>query len=97
MKLYGSIKDTLCHENTVEKEAFKTKSSEDMLFNEREILKLHHPRLVNMLYAFQDPYRCYLVLDLALGETWHTSSDSSPVGFSRKTKPFSTLDSCLKL
>ena len=50
------------------KEAFKTKSSEDMLFNEREILeKLHHPRLVNMLYAFQDPYRCYLVLDLALG------------------------------
>ena len=98
-KLYGADSKTHYAMKTLwKKEAFKTKSSEDMLFNEREILeKLHHPRLVNMLYAFQDPYRCYLVLDLALGEIWHTSSDSSPVGFSRKTKPFSTLDSCLKL
>ena len=68
-KLYGADSKTHYAMKTLwKKEAFKTKSSEDMLFNEREILeKLHHPRLVNMLYAFQDPYRCYLVLDLALG------------------------------
>ena len=68
-KLYGADSMTRYAMKTLwKKEAFKTKSSEDMLFNEREILeKLHHPRLVNMLYAFQDPYRCYLVLDLALG------------------------------
>ena len=61
-KLYGSDADQHYAMKTLwKKEAFKSKSSEEMLFNERAILeKLRHPRLVNMLYAFQDPYRCYL-------------------------------------
>ena len=84
-KLYGSDADQHYAMKTLwKKEAFKSKSSEEMLFNERAILeKLRHPRLVNMLYAFQDPYRCYLVLDLALG---------GDLAYQQRQQPSGTFD-----
>jgi len=53
------------------KEAMKNSKSEDMLFNERNLLALlsvsHHQRIANLHYAFSDACQCYVVLDLALG------------------------------
>jgi serine/threonine kinase 32 len=68
-KRVGDDKGTYYAMKTIwKKEGFRSASAEDMLFNERTILQhVNHPRLVNMIYAFQDKYCCYLVLDLALG------------------------------
>ncbi len=84
-KLYGGdAGERFAMKTLWKKEAFKSKSSEEMLFNERDILEvLHHPRLVNMLYAFQDPYRCYLVLDLALG---------GDLAYQQRKRPSGTFD-----
>ena len=44
------------------------KKCENSVKTEREILaKLHHPFIVNMLYAFQDFDTLYLVMDLLTG------------------------------
>ena len=62
-------------------EAFRSKSTEDMLFNELKILNtVNHPQLVNMLYAFQDDFRCYLILDLALGGDLEYQRQQQPLG-----------------
>ena len=51
--------------------AMKNRKSEDMLFNERNILAtlslVQHRRIANLHYAFSDINHCYVVLDLALG------------------------------
>lgn len=44
------------------------KKSVDSILGERDILStLHHPFIVNMVYAFQDHEYLYLVMDLLPG------------------------------
>lgn len=53
------------------KTALKTRKSEAMLYNERDILAqlsiFRHRRLANLHYAFFDVFNCYVALNLALG------------------------------
>jgi serine/threonine kinase 32 len=53
------------------KTALLTKKSENVLYNERNILTqlsyMRHPRIANLHYAFFDDFNCYVALDLALG------------------------------
>jgi len=53
------------------KVAMKNRKSEEVLFNERNILETlsetRHQRIANLHYAFSDVKYCYVVLDLALG------------------------------
>jgi serine/threonine kinase 32 len=75
------------------KSALKTKKSEAMLYNERNILAqlsiFRHRRLANLHYAFFDELNCYVALDLALGgDLLYQSGQQKKLRFSESCTKF---------
>ncbi|KAE9308380.1 hypothetical protein PR003_g20760 [Phytophthora rubi] len=53
---------------TLSKSTVINRNSVGMIWNERNLLtQVHSPLIVRMHHTFQDPYNCYVVMDLLLG------------------------------